>query len=89
MSKRAVSRLLQIANNLTGDARRIVEANNMTGGVPHLADLRLGHFRKSVRTALVHFHLVEEIFNYPAKLTNKAVQRFPLFLFLLGISSIL
>ena len=30
MSKRAVSRLLQIANNLTGDARRIVEANNMT-----------------------------------------------------------
>lgn len=30
MSKRAVSRLLQIANNLTGDARRIVEAHNMT-----------------------------------------------------------
>lgn len=30
MSKRAVSRLLQIADNLTGDARRIVEAHNMT-----------------------------------------------------------
>lgn len=30
MSKRAISRLLQIANNLTGDARRIVEAHNMT-----------------------------------------------------------
>ena len=30
MSKRAVIRLLQIANNLTGDARRIVEAHNMT-----------------------------------------------------------
>ena len=30
MSKRAVSRLLQIANNLTGDARRIVEAHSMT-----------------------------------------------------------
>ena len=30
MSKRAVSRLLQIANNLTGDARRIVETHNMT-----------------------------------------------------------
>ena len=30
MSKRAVSRLLQIANNLTRDARRIVEAHNMT-----------------------------------------------------------
>ena len=30
MSKRAVSRLLQIANNLTRDARRIVEAHSMT-----------------------------------------------------------
>ena len=30
MSKRAVSRLVQIANNLTGDARRIVEAHDMT-----------------------------------------------------------
>lgn len=30
MSKRAVSRLLQIANNLTEDAKRIVQANNMT-----------------------------------------------------------
>ena len=30
MSKRAVSRLLQIANNLTGDARRIIEAHDMT-----------------------------------------------------------
>ena len=30
MSKRAVSRLLQIANNLTEDAKRIVKANNMT-----------------------------------------------------------
>lgn len=30
MSKRAISRLLQIANNLTGDARRIVKAHNMT-----------------------------------------------------------
>ena len=30
MSKRAVSRLVQIANNLTGDARRIIEAHDMT-----------------------------------------------------------
>ena len=30
MSKRAVSRLLQIANNLTEDAKRIVQNNNMT-----------------------------------------------------------
>ena len=30
MSKRAVSRLLQIANNLTEDAKQIVKANNMT-----------------------------------------------------------
>ena len=30
MSKRVVSRLLQIANNLTEDAKRIVKANNMT-----------------------------------------------------------
>lgn len=30
MSKRAVSRLLQIANNLTQDAKRIVQANDMT-----------------------------------------------------------
>ncbi len=30
MSKRTISRLLQIANNLSGDARRIVEANDMT-----------------------------------------------------------
>ena len=30
MSKRAVSRLLQIANNLSADAKRIVQANDMT-----------------------------------------------------------
>ena len=30
MSKRTISRLLQIANNLTEDAKRIVHANNMT-----------------------------------------------------------
>lgn len=30
VSKRAISRLLQIANNLTQDAKRIVQANNMT-----------------------------------------------------------
>ena len=30
MSKRAISRLLQIANNLTQDAKQIVQANNMT-----------------------------------------------------------
>ena len=30
MSKRAISRLLQIANNLTPDAKRIVQANNMS-----------------------------------------------------------
>ena len=30
MSKRAISRLLQIANNLSGDAKRIVQTNDMT-----------------------------------------------------------
>jgi len=65
MSKRAVSRLLQIANNLTGDARRIVEAHNMTQDTA-LKLSRLQHDEQVEAASMLAAGTMESVEQYQA-----------------------
>lgn len=63
MSKRAISRLLQIANNLTQDAKRIVQANNMTQDTA-LKLSRLPHDQQAEAASMLAAGTVQSVEQY-------------------------
>lgn len=76
MSKRAVSRLLQIANHLTPDAKRIVQANNMTQDTA-LKLSRLPYDQQAEAASLLAEGTVQSVEQYQQKRREKILAMLP------------
>lgn len=72
LSKRAISRLLQIANNLTQDAKRIVQANNMTQDTA-LKLSRLPHDQQAEAASMLTEGTVQSVEQYQQERRAKII----------------
>jgi len=77
MSKRALSRLIQIANNLGADAKRIVEANNMTQDTA-LKISRLPYDQQAEAASLLADGTFQSVDEYEADRREKIMAAHPL-----------
>lgn len=76
MSKRTVSRLLQIANHLTADAKRIVQANDMTQDVV-LEICRLPHDQQAEAASLLAAGTVQSVEQYRQERRERTMAAHP------------
>ena len=76
MSKRTVSRLLQIANNLSGDAKQIVQANDMTQDTA-LKLSRLPYHQQAEAASLLAAGTVQSVEQYQQERREKILAALP------------
>ena len=76
MSKRAVSRLLQIANNLSADAKQIVKANDMTQDTA-LKLSRLPYKQKAEAASLLAAGTVQSVEQYQQERQKEILANLP------------
>ena len=76
MSKRAVSRLLQIANNLSGEAKQIVQANDMTQDTA-LKLSRLPYHQQAEAASLLAAGTVQSVDEYVTDRREKILAALP------------
>ena len=76
MSKRAVSRLLQIANNLSADAKQIVKANDMTQDTA-LKLSRLPYKQQAETASLLAAGTVQSVEQYQQERQEKILANLP------------